>query len=99
LIPGCLNQKPAITRQLCGQFIRIADAHEIEPRITAKHPRNPGDGDRDRFEVARRQGDQQTMVRPGGDAIEPMGDGIEMPIQKEVENQSTTGSARPSPRA
>jgi hypothetical protein len=59
LVPVAGDDAPAVARQFVGKILRIADAQDLGTRVVPETPGRKGDRGQMRFQMARRQADDQ----------------------------------------
>ena len=62
-VPRRAHDNPAVKGKLVGQITGIADGNDLRRRIVAHEPGRKGNRYGNRFEVARRQGDDRACCR------------------------------------
>ena len=83
-VPVAGDDVPAIARQFVGEILRIADAEDLRRGIVPQTPRREGDRGQQRFQVARRQVDDEAPDLAAAQCRQFRGDDFDMPAHREA---------------
>ena len=83
-IPRAHHDAAAIARELVGEILGIADAEDLGRRIEPETPGREGDRGHQRFQMSRRQVDDQSADLAFSNLGQLGGDDIEVPVHRQV---------------